>query len=171
MKRLDLAGQVFGRFSVVRFAEYRDGYSYWLCVCACGTERTVRTGGLRSGTSQSCGCLCRERAASAHRTHGHGKPNAHSGAYNSWLAMKQRCLRPSSIGWQNYGGRGITICERWLHSFENFLADMGERPPAKTLDRIDNDGPYSPENCKWSTRSEQALNRRFTTRVRVRRSH
>lgn len=86
--------------------------------------------------------------------------------YATWADMRKRCLSPTNRNWPYYGGRGITICKRW-DSFQNFVADMGERPPGTTLDREDNDGPYSPENCRWATHKEQGRNKRWTVRVEM----
>jgi len=132
------------------------------CRCECGTDKVVRADHVSSGRSLSCGCLAREVNAILHFKHGHGGRRhviKNSGTYSSWRSMFQRCENPKSISFPNYGGRGITICERW-REFANFLADMGERPIGLSLDRKNNDGNYEPGNCKWSTRREQALNQR-----------
>lgn len=115
---------------------------------------------LRKGTSRSCGCLQKEMA-SERRTHGHSRGKHWNGTptYLSWRAMKVRCTYAKHQGWKNYGGRGIKVCDRWLNSFENFLADMKERPKGTTLDRYpDNNGNYEPGNCRWATPKQQRHN-------------
>jgi hypothetical protein len=123
--------------------------------------------------ARSCGCLHREAAAQRgqlNRTHGEGAPGRKSIEYKAWGSMKERCYRLRATRYAQYGGRGIKVCDRWLNSFENFLADMGRRPsPEHSIDRIDNDGNYEPNNCRWATREEQRRNRTTPKRYKKRR--
>jgi lambda repressor-like predicted transcriptional regulator len=122
--------------------------------CVCGKEKDVLIGHLRTGKSLSCGC---------HRTLTHGM--THSKTYSSWSGMKNRCLNKNNNRYHQYGGRGISICERWIDSFENFLEDMGECPDSHSIGRIDNDGSYCKDNCRWETAKQQSRNKTNTVRV------
>jgi hypothetical protein len=158
----DMTGARCGRLIVVqradRGAEVKDFRARWVCKCDCGNTTVVIGRALRAGT-QSCGCLGEERRKEANTEHGHSKHGAHSRTYNSWQAMRRRCLTKTHASYGRYGARGITICERW-NSFECFLADMGERPDGTSLDRIDVNNGYEPSNCRWATPSQQSANTR-----------
>ena len=165
-KFIDLTGQVFNRLTVVSYAgknKYRC--SLWNCICVCGNEKVVHSSNLKRGWTQSCGCLFKEMIRTLNTKHGHHKSGYTSPTYVSWRIMVQRCTNFNYIQYKDYGGRGITVCDRWSdtdNGFINFLSDMGERPKGLVLSRININENYSPENCRWATRKECVNNRRNT---------
>lgn len=158
-------GQRFGRLRIVLegkaklYPQFKVKQRHYLCQCDCGNWVRVAMRSLLNGDSKSCGCLRIETTIKRATKHNHKRGRVYSSIYNSWTHMLSRCRNPKEKQYKDYGGRGIRVCNRW-HDFQNFLADMGEKPKGKSLDRIDVDGNYEPQNCRWADAKTQRRNQR-----------
>ena len=156
---IDRTGQRYGCLTALE----RHG-KRWLCQCDCGKQKSILTSHLVSGATRSCGHLISDATRKRCTKHGRKTRASADPTYSSWCAMWTRCTNPNQSAWANYGGRGIKVCDRWK-DFEAFLQDMGPRPNGGTLDRLDVDGDYGPENCAWVTRAQQNRNKRNSIRI------
>lgn len=159
----NLSGERFARLTVLGPVEKRkNGHVVYLCRCDCGGEARATCSNLKSGHTNSCGCLMRERTSNANSSHGRSKTRL----YSVWMQMRQRCYLKTAPNYKWYGGKGVKVCKRW-RKFENFADDMGEPPPNHSLDRIDPEGNYEPSNCRWASSFVQSRNKSSNVYVTI----
>lgn len=160
MKQDNFIGIKTNKLTVIKRVENLNGKKSYLFRCECENEKIIRKNDVISGKTTSCGCIHKKQLITRNNKHGLRNHKL----YQTWLSMKARCYSKNNTSYRYYGARGIKVCDRWVNSFENFLEDMGEKPNEQyTLDRINTNDDYSPNNCKWSTYSEQNINRRYKT--------
>ena len=158
----DLSGTVIGRLTLIKKLPKITGRAIkYRCVCECGNTKDICSTSLKNGDTKSCGCLRTEMTIERETIHGHKSKGGCSDEYITWVSMKERCYNKNNKRYNCYGGRGIKVCQRWLHSFPNFFMDMGKRTSKKhSIDRINVNGNYTPSNCRWATKKEQQRNQR-----------
>jgi hypothetical protein len=158
-KAIDLKGQKFNKLTVIERSSVKSNHANWDCLCECGGTITATGANIRNGRTQSCGCYRSEAHSKMMKlkTTTHGKTKTPE--YKAWQQMKHRCLNHNNPLYHRYGGRGITVCDEWLHDFPSFLTHLGSRPEGMSLERTNNEKGYFPGNCKWATSKEQANNR------------
>jgi hypothetical protein len=167
-KLKDLSGNVYGRLKVLSktISKTKSTNARWLCLCECGKEKDIQGTSLTSGMTRSCGCLRREIGKGKNLSHGMATKGSQSPEYRTWCKIKERCANPKDKRFKDYGGRGIEVCRRWRSDFSLFLLDMGPRPAGRfSIERKDNNGHYSPENCEWIPMADQAGNKRSNVRI------
>ena len=165
-KKKDLTGRTFGRLRVICETDRRsNGMIVWECLCKCGATVFVTGNNLCTGNTTSCGCWRSELSSGRFTTHGETHHRKPSREYVAWISMRDRCVNPRNKSYEYYGGRGVSVCLRWMESFEAFLSDVGRCPSeGMSIDRIDTNGNYEPDNVRWATASQQAYNQRLSKR-------
>lgn len=165
--RIDISGNRYGMLTAIKFYSIIGRRTFWECLCDCGNIHRCDMCNLKNGSTQSCGCLRDKLLQENHLTHGEASVHSKTKEYKTWVEIKTRCYNSKSKAYQYYGGRGISMCDRWRNSYENFLNDMGRAPSkSHSIDRIEVDKDYEPSNCKWATRIEQMNNTSRTMRVK-----
>jgi hypothetical protein len=156
-KFIDLSGNIYGRLTVIKFDCVRNNKVRWICKCICGNEKSILAHALKSKETKSCGCLAKDNLSKISKTHGLSR----TPEYRAWIAMKERCYSVNADSYNSYGGRGIIVYEGWINDFKSFLSHVGKKPSKlHSLDRIDTDGNYEPNNVRWATTQVQNNNKR-----------